>query len=164
MSTSKLQLGASVLAAWAVVFGAPALAQGREQYHADLLAAAETTCAAQLCVACHTSPAGGGPAGQAFFLKLSAAGYQFSNGASAKPALAKMTKDKTDSDGDGTLDAEEIRLATNPNSKDPSALCSSAEYGCLNVVRRGNPGEKYWVVVFCAATLLIGRGIRRNGS
>lgn len=77
------------------------------------------------CTLCHGSISGGGPVVQPFGESMLAAGLTVSGGSTLTNALDKLDQDKTDSDGDGAPDIDELKLGTSPNP-DKAPL----QYGC----------------------------------
>lgn len=77
------------------------------------------------CILCHGSDAGGGPVSQPFGQAMLAAGLTASGGDSLTGALDKLAADKTDSDGNGISDIDEIKQGLDPNPDKPPI-----QYGC----------------------------------
>lgn len=90
---------------------------------------------APTCDLCHSSASGGGTPTQPFGLAMMDRGLS-SSADSIAPALDEMVADAVDSDGDGTIDTEDLALGENPNP-DGSPFCAAGiegpSYGCLNV-------------------------------
>jgi hypothetical protein len=90
------------------------------------------------CSTCHASSVGGGEANKPFGIATKAAGTIKFNDATLKTALAKLTTDKTDSDGDGQGDIAELKAGTDPNVSNPGGVpttppgggSSSSSSGC----------------------------------
>lgn len=126
----------------------------RPEYHADLLASAETTCRAELCIACHTSANGGGPSSQPFFIALLGAGYSVVQSGTMSEALDELEQAETDSDDDGVGDVDEVMAGTDPNSASGTDFCGGAEFGCLSLSptpRRFGIGAIAWVLAAIGA-------------
>jgi hypothetical protein len=89
------------------------------------------------CIICHGSAQGGGPVSQPFGQAMLADGLNSSGGVSLTAALDKMEADKTDSNGDGIPDIEELRQGIEPTSDKPPVV-----YGCGGgrIAPRGHPG------------------------
>lgn len=90
---------------------------------------------APTCDLCHASTSGGGTPTQAFGLAMMDRGMSSSTDSIA-PALDALVADAVDSDGDGTIDTEDLALGENPNP-DGNDFCAAGiegpSYGCLNV-------------------------------
>jgi hypothetical protein len=86
------------------------------------------------CTLCHGSISGGGAIVQPFGNSMLAAGLTMSGGSSLTNALDTLAKNKTDSDGDGAPDIDELKAGANPNpDKTPP------EYGCGAKIAPGSP-------------------------
>ena len=89
------------------------------------------------CTICHETNAGGGgtvtqPFGQAMMDRGLTGGF---NTAAVTDALAQMSDDAVDSDGDGTIDVDELATGSDPNPGG-LAFCDVVlpTYGCLSTV------------------------------
>src|SRR5512145_1079940 len=86
------------------------------------------------CNICHASTSGGGPVVQPFGKAMLAAGLTRAGASTLTFALDKLTQDKTDSNGDGTSDIDELKAGDNPNpDKTPP------EYGCGAQIANRHP-------------------------
>lgn len=81
------------------------------------------------CTTCHNNPAGGtGTVTQPFGIKMRARGLVPEDEASLQLALTALDAEKSDVDGDGVPDIQELRLGTDPNGVGESQETPS--YGC----------------------------------
>lgn len=112
------------------------------------------------CLLCHGSQQGGGPVVQPFGKAMVAAGL--SGGSSAGQvgtALDALASNRSDSDGDGATDVDELKAGTDPN---PGG--APVEYGCGggHIAPRANTG---WLAsVFAVATFLVLASRRKRGQ
>jgi hypothetical protein len=84
------------------------------------------------CTICHTTNAGGtGTVLKPFGLAMKDRGLVGLDLTSLTDALAQMTADNVDSDGDGVIDTQALTDGLDPN--DGSSLCSAIlpKYGCI---------------------------------
>ena len=83
------------------------------------------------CTLCHSTLAGGaGTVTTPFGKAIVTAGAIPFDQDSFTQAVKKLETDKTDSDGDGTPDADELKAGTNPNVVGSS---DTVKYGCQSV-------------------------------
>ena len=85
------------------------------------------------CTVCHSTASGGpGTATQPFAVSLLDAGAMPYDVASLDAAIEAMAADRTDSDGDGVGDVDELAAGDDPNST--ASLCGqlTPTYGCFN--------------------------------
>lgn len=94
--------------------------------------------AAPECAICHTSGrvGGRGTVNTPFGAAMRARGLVLYDEASLKTALDKMEADGLDSDGDGTIDVDAVRMGKNPNP--PSDVPT---YGCVGRVAPAAPTD-----------------------
>jgi hypothetical protein len=86
------------------------------------------------CTLCHASLSGGGPVVTPFGEAMQAAGLTMSGGSTLTNALDTLAKNKTDSNGNGISDIDELKAGNNPNpDKTP------VQYGCGAKIAPGNP-------------------------
>lgn len=78
-------------------------------------------------------------------------------------ALAKLTVDNTDSDGDGTSDIAELQAGTDPNAAG-AELCGGIKYGCgaSTIARTPSKESPEPIAVMAAATALLGMLLLRR--
>lgn len=112
------------------------------------------------CAICHVSGrvGGRGTVNTLFGTAMRARGLVLYDEATLGAALSQMEKDGVDSDGDGTIDVDAIRMGKNPNP--PSDVPT---YGCLGRVSPAAPGDPglpvLAVLVLLAAVILRRRGL-----
>lgn len=107
------------------------------------------------CNICHASTSGGGPVVQPFGKAMLAAGLTRSGGSTLTRALDKLAQDKTDSNGDGTSDIDELKVGANPNpDKTPP------EYGCGAQIANQRPTG--WSATVAALLMFVGLMSRRS--
>lgn len=83
------------------------------------------------CTICHTSLIGGlGTVTNPFGQAMMAAGLGAANTAAIKPAADKLVADKTDSDGDGVGDIDELKAGTDPNVGGTKPGTTGPTFGC----------------------------------
>ena len=97
---------------------------------------------------------------------LKARGMTVGNASSLSTALARLTSDKTDSDGDGVGDVDELKAGTDPNvanaaadggpTPPPTGGLASPTYGCA-----ATPGELPFGTLLALAWLAWRQGLRR---
>jgi len=86
------------------------------------------------CTLCHGSVSGGGPVVTPFGQAMLAAGLTVSGGSTLTNALDTLAKNKTDSNGDGVPDIDELKAGNDPNpNKTP------VQYGCGAKIAPGSP-------------------------
>jgi hypothetical protein len=114
------------------------------------------------CSVCHAKGnTGSGTVTTPFGWSMRAQGLTADNGQSVGKALDALASAKTDSDGDGVDDIDELVASDDPNSPGPVALANEEQpgYGCGGKApdpnRRGE-GSVPW-----PAALLIAWGLRR---
>ena len=92
------------------------------------------------CTVCHSTLAGGaGTVTTPFGKAMVAAGSMAFDQDSFTQAIKKLETDKTDSDGDGTSDTDELKAGTNPNVVGSSDI---VKYGCQSA-----PGLGLWALM-----------------
>ncbi len=114
------------------------------------------------CTVCHATNSGGGGTvtmdfGKAMMVRGLSGG---SDSASLAAAVDQMTTDEVDSDGDGTLDVDELALGDDPNPGG-LAFCDivTPQYGCVSVV----PRPPRWSMALVGFTLAAWT-VRRRAS
>jgi hypothetical protein len=117
------------------------------------------------CTLCHATNAGGfanirkivvnGQSKGGFITTLEADGFVPTDQSTWGPAFAKCEANKTDTDGDGTPDIQELKMGDDPNDPAPgAALCGNGPvYGCVHVARRGSVDG---VALFVSSLVLLG--------
>ena len=108
------------------------------------------------CTLCHATTVGGGPVTTVFGQTMLARGLFPGNVSTLQTALAAIDAERTDSDGDGLADMDELRQGLDPN--DPSnASGEEPAYGCGAQIAPGSTGggglvALGWgiVLAFCA--------------
>ena len=80
------------------------------------------------CLLCHNTPSGGEGTVTTPFGKAMIAAGAIKNEESITQAVKKIETDKTDSDGDGMPDTDELKAGTNPNGNS-----DIVHYGCESV-------------------------------
>jgi hypothetical protein len=82
------------------------------------------------------------------------------NDASLQAALDRLVTERVDSDGDGTIDIDELLVASDPNTEQVSNLADvpPLEHGCVGqVAPRGRLGAPAFAGVLAALLLLARR-------
>ncbi len=82
---------------------------------------------------------------------------------SLSAALASMERDKVDSDGDGVIDVDAVRMGKDPN---PSETCEDdtiPRYGCVGRISSAPPrANSAWLLMSAIALFAMGRRSRRH--
>lgn len=126
--------------------------------------------AAPLCTACHTSASGGpGTATQPLAESLKTRGLVGGgNTQSLIDALDQLVVDGVDSDGDGTLDVDELLAGTDPNADggtEPAAgddtSSDSDDGGCSVSTAPASGGQPWAMAGLLAGALVLSRRRRR---
>lgn len=117
------------------------------------------------CTLCHATVQGGGPVVTAFGQGLVARGLSSGNEAALRAALDQLASGNVDTDADGRSDVEELVMATDPSSAEPSSLSDvpALQHGCVSqIAPRGDLG---WPALAALVTLLVlaGRSAARPG-
>jgi hypothetical protein len=95
------------------------------------------------CSLCHSKGnTGPGTVATPVGLSLMARGLQSGGRASVSASLSALDHDRTDSDGDGIADVDELRNGTDPNSPEPASVAGRLDpaYGCGGGQRDGRRG------------------------
>ena len=104
------------------------------------------------CTVCHQTNAGGfGTVDKDFGIALQARGLFAGDTAGLDSALDKLADDAVDSDGDGVIDTDEIKVGTDPNTVDAPGVDGGP------AVATGPEAVKYGFG--CAATPLDGNAL-----
>jgi len=117
------------------------------------------------CTLCHATVGGGGPVVTAMGRSLLARGMVANNDASLRAALDRLVTERVDSDGDGTIDIDELLVASDPNTAQVSNLADvpPLEHGCVGqIAPRGRLGAPAFAGVLAALLLLARRKERRE--
>ena len=110
------------------------------------------------CTLCHGSVSGGGPVVQPFGEAMLAAGLTVSGGSTLTNALDTLARNKTDSNGNGIPDIDELKAGNNPNpDKTP------VQYGCGAKIAPGNP-VGWQVPIFALVAMVLFRRRSTLGS
>jgi hypothetical protein len=105
------------------------------------------------CSLCHANgQTGFGTVTTPFGKSMRARGLVAQNIASLDTALDALAAEKTDSDGDGTPDIDELKAGTDPNVAGGSAV-PPPSYGCFDV--SGQPGSPLGLVPLALALALL---------
>ena len=89
------------------------------------------------CTVCHDVPTGGfGTVTKPFGRSMMARGLVAQNLGSLDTALDALAAEKTDSDGDGVPDIDELKAQTDPNVAGGGAV-APISYGCFDVSGQG---------------------------
>lgn len=117
------------------------------------------------CAICHVcGVTGRGTVNTPWGSAMRARGLEAYNETSLRAALAAMASDRVDSDGDGTIDVEAVKMGKDPNGdgcvagEDPTVPM----YGCFGRVASEPPGAE--TAVFIAALLVAALARRRRGA
>jgi hypothetical protein len=117
------------------------------------------------CTICHKDNLGGiGTVTKPFGSNMIDVGHvKRADPSSVKPALDALDAAKTDSDGDGVSDIDELRAGDDPNTKGANNLCSDVPmYGCgARVAPNGRLDGWAAVAAFATAAALLARMRRR---
>ena len=109
------------------------------------------------CTLCHGSVSGGGPVVTPFGQAILAAGLTMSGGSTLTNALDTLAKNKTDSNGDGVPDIDELKAGNDPNpNKTP------VQYGCGAKIAPGN-AVGWQVPIFALFAFALFTGRSRSG-
>ena len=104
------------------------------------------------CTLCHNVPSGGyGTVTTPFGTSMRARGLVAQNVQSLDTALDALAAEKTDSDGDGVPDIDELKAGTNPNSS--GGAVPPPTYGCFDV--SGQPGSPLALLPVALALVLL---------
>ena len=101
------------------------------------------------CMLCHASSAGGDKPTTPFGISMVGFGLVPGDKAALQAALNKMEAAKTDSNGNGTPDIEELKAC-----KDPNAGASAVGYGCAT---GGNASGMVWIGLAALVGVALGR-------
>ena len=143
-------LSKSVILLAGLVVATPALASDvyPARIQLELSLAAEPPC-----TTCHASDLGGfGTVVQPFGQSMMARGLVAGDEQSLVNALAALSAEGTDSDGDGVGDIDELIAGTDPNSA--GGLAPPPEYGCLGNVTAGTRASPWPLLPLAAFALL----------
>jgi hypothetical protein len=116
--------------------------------------------AAPECAICHVSGrvGGRGTVNTPFGAAMRARGLVLYDEASLGTALAQIEKDGIDSDGDGTIDVDAVRMGKNPNPSSDVPM-----YGCVGRVSPAAPTDSglpaLGILVLLAAAMIRRRGM-----
>ena len=117
------------LLSFVVVLGLAGHARALPEYPAELQKAADAPCLPH-CNVCHRDDnAGSGTVDRPFVRNMQHLGGLGDNKTSIAPAVAELARIKTDSDGDGTPDIEELASGDDPNDAYDASLCGP-QAGC----------------------------------
>jgi len=113
------------------------------------------------CTLCHGSVTGGGPVVQPFGEAMLAAGLTVSGGSTLTNALDTLKRNKTDSNGNGISDIDELVAGNNPNPDKPPI-----KYGCGAKIAPGSPVGWHVPILALVAMVLFRRrsALKRNSA
>jgi hypothetical protein len=150
------------LSAAALVAASPAAASASSAYPPSIKSDLSLTYDLQ-CTLCHVGAPGTGTANTAFATAMKAAGLTGGANTSAlSTALKKLETDKTDSDGNGTPDIEQLKAGCDPSTDavlEAGATCGGAgtggaadtapttAYGCGAQLAAGPANDGAWPFV-----------------
>ncbi|MGZ3479278.1 MAG: thrombospondin type 3 repeat-containing protein [Myxococcaceae bacterium] len=104
------------------------------------------------CTLCHSVPSGGyGTVTTPFGTSMRARGLVAQNIQSLDTALDALAAEKTDSDGDGVPDIDELKTGTDPNTA--GGVVPPPTYGCFDV--SGQPGSPLALVPVALALVVL---------
>lgn len=90
-----------------------------------------TSPVSESCALCHTNgQTGAATVNTPFGKSARAKGLVAGNDAKLKQVLDAMAADRTDSDGDGVSDTDELKARTNPNAAGTISPAETLKYGC----------------------------------
>jgi MYXO-CTERM domain-containing protein len=157
----RIQL--ALLSSLAVVAFAPA-AQASPAFPGAIQSKLSMT-SAPSCALCHEGgKVGLGTVTTGFGRAMMTRGLKAGDVAALNAALDRMVADKVDSDGDGTLDVDELEAGKDPNGTTLAAAnAPPVEYGCggATVARTQGPTVAPWALLALGGVLLARR--RRHG-
>jgi hypothetical protein len=116
-----------------------------------------------LCSICHLcGTTGRGTVNTPWGMAMRSRGLMAYDEASLATALAAMERDRVDSDGDGVVDVDAVRMGQDPN---PSGLCDQEDdtiprYGCIGRLAAGPPSNGPAAWLLAAALILGAKGAR----
>jgi hypothetical protein len=116
------------------------------------------------CSICHVCGITGlGTVNTPWGIAVRSRGLQAFNEASLATALAAMERDRVDSDGDGVIDVDAVRMGKDPN---PSGTCDTEDdtiptYGCVGRIAPGGSGHGAISALTAMIALLVARAARR---
>jgi hypothetical protein len=121
------------------------------------------------CLVCHVGQTGMGTVQTPFGLAMRQRGLEAGDEESLRAALSKMEADKVDSDGDGVLDVDELRVGDNPNVAGGTSG-EPPSYGCQIGTAHGgqtSPLDPPWrrtgpLIAGGLAAALMGLRLRRR--
>ncbi|APR81600.1 Hypothetical protein A7982_06949 [Minicystis rosea] len=149
----------------AILVAAPAIARATPNFP-NALATHLDLAEAPACTLCHDGPTQRGTVTTPFGTSMRARGLQAYDEMSLQNALDALSGEKTDSDGDGTSDVDELQKGSDPNVPEggsadggPVAIPITAEYGC-SVPRGEGPQSTAVMFLLLAVVLLTRRGVR----
>lgn len=114
------------------------------------------------CAVCHSGGSTArGTVTTPFGLAMRARGLVASNNATVATALDALAAERTDSDGDGVIDVDELALGTDPNLAPGTNAAPPIQYGCVQVAPgRGTP----FAIVAAACIAALAMVLARRGS
>lgn len=134
-------------------------ASAEEPFPGAIQKAANIPCT-PTCLLCHFGVPGTlANFGQPFGRTVLANGVQPGNPDSFNAVVANLREKKTDSDGDGKIDVDELAVGSNPNDTDPKAELCGPLYGCGAQLAPVAPPQRapvmWWLVSILAVTAWI---------
>jgi hypothetical protein len=118
------------------------------------------------CTVCHPGATGLGTATSEFAVAMRDRGLAAADTASLATALDQMEADNVDSDGDGTIDVEQLKAGKDPSTGaqiGPDSGAVTVTYGCGAQIAPGDvPWEGAVAAMTAIAGLLLARGRRRR--
>jgi len=114
------------------------------------------------CTVCHRDTNGGaGTVVKPFGEAMINAGLDANDVGLLQTAVDTLRQDKTDSDGDGTSDIDELAQGQDPNAAGNGALCGPT-YGCGARVEARGPVDGVGALATLGVLLLLGASTRRS--